>query len=394
VLVIALWAGGRQYARAQLVLNGAKISINQGAVLYVAGDVQYESGSVQNKGKWLLTGGWHNNGSGEVFTEDSDGTVELAGAGTAGQVVSGTPVTFPRLALSGSGTKELHTDVTISRELTLGGRSLDVGEHQLIILNPAPGAIISNNGSIITSTSKGQLVRSVKAGDQYTFPLGARGNRYRPVICRAGKEGRIMAQFLSYDPDQDQYNRNALEIGLSAVNSHFYHKIEKAGAVDELTCTIPFGSQPDGDFETIARWNGSRWQKVPETVIGSFTDPADASLNKSASFTVPVGENDHAAVLALASLSAGETRTLRVPNVFTPNSDGVNEAFVIPGLEQYPENELRIINRWGNTVYREKNYTNKWKAEGLHDGTYFYWLQVTTPTGERQVYKGWVTVVH
>lgn len=79
---------------------------------------------------------------------------------------------------------------------------------------------------------------------------------------------------------------------------------------------------------------------------------------------------------------------INVPGGFSPNGDGINDAFVITGLEKYPENELYIYNRWGNLVYSSIPYNNDWRGESNNntlklggeeviDGTYFYILYLT-----------------
>ncbi len=67
---------------------------------------------------------------------------------------------------------------------------------------------------------------------------------------------------------------------------------------------------------------------------------------------------------------------------FSPNNDGINDGFRIIGIEQYPDNQLSVFNRWGQIVYRKEQYENNvapWKGTynsyDLPDGTYFYVLE-------------------
>lgn len=84
---------------------------------------------------------------------------------------------------------------------------------------------------------------------------------------------------------------------------------------------------------------------------------------------------------------------LVISNVFTPNGDGVNDTFVVPGLETYSDNELTIINRWGNVVYQKTNYKNDWDGSGLVEGTYFYVLRAKNKAGVWDTYKGYLTLL-
>jgi gliding motility-associated-like protein len=97
--------------------------------------------------------------------------------------------------------------------------------------------------------------------------------------------------------------------------------------------------------------------------------------------------------VASVTLNANITG-LTIPNLFTPNGDGNNDAFEIIGLNQYPQNTLQIINRWGNEVFHADGYQNNWTGEGLNEGTYYYLLRITNPqTKEVQVLKGYITLI-
>lgn len=72
-----------------------------------------------------------------------------------------------------------------------------------------------------------------------------------------------------------------------------------------------------------------------------------------------------------------------IPNAFSPNGDGINDKWVVPGIEAFPENELFIYNRWGDLIYQAAPYQNEWagqtnrgvlNGDKVVDGTYFYVL--------------------
>ncbi|WP_158798239.1 gliding motility-associated C-terminal domain-containing protein [Pedobacter sp. L105] len=85
---------------------------------------------------------------------------------------------------------------------------------------------------------------------------------------------------------------------------------------------------------------------------------------------------------------------LSPPNLFTPNGDGTNDLFEIRGLNQYQQNELVIVNRWGNEVYKMKNYQNNWDGNGLNEGTYYYLLRVKKDAStDWKTLKGYVTLM-
>jgi gliding motility-associated-like protein len=65
----------------------------------------------------------------------------------------------------------------------------------------------------------------------------------------------------------------------------------------------------------------------------------------------------------------------KIPNVFTPNGDGINETFYIDGIEQFPNSTLTVWNRWGKVVYESPSYNNSWTAKDEVDGIYYYVLQ-------------------
>lgn len=68
-----------------------------------------------------------------------------------------------------------------------------------------------------------------------------------------------------------------------------------------------------------------------------------------------------------------------LPDVLTPNGDGVNDEFVFEG-DGNAELHLFIYNRWGAEVYAQKGYGLEWNGRSnngtrLTDGVYFYVIE-------------------
>ncbi len=82
-----------------------------------------------------------------------------------------------------------------------------------------------------------------------------------------------------------------------------------------------------------------------------------------------------------------------IPNVITPNDDGVNDVLRVKGLKKYIQNRIVIFNRWGDHLYESENYQNNWGAEGLVAGTYYYILWTQDESGAEKEYKGWIQVI-
>jgi gliding motility-associated-like protein len=78
--------------------------------------------------------------------------------------------------------------------------------------------------------------------------------------------------------------------------------------------------------------------------------------------------------LAISILSS----EIIVPNIFSPNSDYINDEFFIFGINN--NFELKIFNRWGSLIFSEYPYTNSWmgvdvKGNEISEGQYFYVLK-------------------
>ena len=87
---------------------------------------------------------------------------------------------------------------------------------------------------------------------------------------------------------------------------------------------------------------------------------------------------------------------LDAPNGFSPNGDGINDAFYVPELDTV-QGKLVVWNRWGDIVYQVDSYNNDWtgtcegpmcaisQGQPLPEGTYFYQIDAFGITQEGYV---------
>ena len=97
---------------------------------------------------------------------------------------------------------------------------------------------------------------------------------------------------------------------------------------------------------------------------------------------------------------------IEVFNVVTPNGDGIHDVLSIRGLEDFPDNTIRIYNRWGVQVYATNAYntqgnvfdgTSQGRAtvdvdNKLPVGTYFYILDYINDDGIQKSLSGYIYI--
>ncbi len=88
---------------------------------------------------------------------------------------------------------------------------------------------------------------------------------------------------------------------------------------------------------------------------------------------------------------------INVPNVFTPNEDGLNDVFIIQGKE-IEHFECSIFNRWGKKVYEWHDISKGWDGTSdnstmLSEGVYYYIISATGKDKKKYELNGSVTLI-
>ncbi|MCR9228906.1 MAG: gliding motility-associated C-terminal domain-containing protein [Flavobacteriaceae bacterium] len=155
--------------------------------------------------------------------------------------------------------------------------------------------------------------------------------------------------------------------------------------------TIPWNTRsnlieiPNATAESliVVGWSKASNQWV---IIGNTAFSGDIANGFLTSETfVP---NDYAAITFGTVPLPTDTFAVNNPTLgnyfLSPNGDGTNDFLIIDGMEESPNNSLRIFNRYGQKVFEKINYTNEFRgiantgtmvpnqAAGLPEGVYFY----------------------
>ena len=83
-----------------------------------------------------------------------------------------------------------------------------------------------------------------------------------------------------------------------------------------------------------------------------------------------------------------------IPNVFSPNGDGIHDKWEITSLAKYPGLTVKVFNRYGQLVYNAQGYANAWdgtyNGNPLPIGTYYF---IIDPGNGAARITGWVAII-
>jgi gliding motility-associated-like protein len=111
--------------------------------------------------------------------------------------------------------------------------------------------------------------------------------------------------------------------------------------------------------------------------------PFDLSESTLITFTYTIQDPEGLTDEGSVTLSF-DYKPLAISEGFSPNGDGNNDQWYIRSIENFPNNNIRIYNRWGLLVYQTNNYDNAstfWDGRAntgqqsgnyVDQGTYYY----------------------
>ena len=251
---------------------------------------------------------------------------------------------------------------------------------QTVVANDTPSGDGGNIYTLISSTAHGTLVFKpdgsftytatgmYSPSDQFTYRLCDTDNDCAVATASITIVHKTRNMVAPVAADDEVTTKGEQPIAIAVLKNDK----DEDGAL--LVSSLSVGRQPA--YGTISiNYDGTITYKANKAFVG-----VDG-------FTYTISDDGMPQQTATAKVTVTVTvADINVPTAFTPNGDGYNDYFEIPGIETYPHCHLQIYNRWGSLVYSAKSYGNTWDGKSnasnvlfgseLPEGTYFYHLDL------------------
>lgn len=92
-----------------------------------------------------------------------------------------------------------------------------------------------------------------------------------------------------------------------------------------------------------------------------------------------------------------DTIEVNVSEAITPNGDGINDTWFINNIQNYPNNSVKVYNRWGDLIFSKNNYQNDWngsytKGENNNLISSSYYYQIDLDGNGSIDHQGWIFI--
>ena len=182
-----------------------------------------------------------------------------------------------------------------------------------------------------------------------------------------------------------------------AVDDHSTTAINTPVVVNVLGNDIPNGATTPNVVATPA--NGT----VVVNVDGSIEYRPNTNFEGTDTFVYKLCNTD---ACASATVTIDVVNKIVPYNGMSVNGDGKNDYFHIGGIERYPNNVVRIYNRWGVKVFETEGYDNVTRvfrgisngrvtieqADKLPQGTYYYVIEYYDSNNNKESLVGWLYI--
>ena len=155
--------------------------------------------------------------------------------------------------------------------------------------------------------------------------------------------------------------------------------IDAGNDIDDIYgATINLGGSPTGPVGSTYNW-------TPDV---NFINQDDTTI-ANPDVTVLANETYFVTVTDINGCqNSDDINVTLIPDIsyssgFSPNNDGVNDTWAIEQIDQFPNCNVEIYNRWGTLLFKSTGYNEQWGGvyndKVLPIGTYYYVIELNDP---------------
>jgi gliding motility-associated-like protein len=172
--------------------------------------------------------------------------------------------------------------------------------------------------------------------------------------------------------------------------------------INQAEITINAGSSIK--LQTTNSGDVTKWKWTPNKYLDNANSAEPTMIAKESITYVCVAANDGNCVTRdeVKIVVVCNSGNIFVPNTFSPNGDGNNDVFYPRGKGVYTIKNLRIFNRWGETVFERSNFQandvnsgwdGTYKGVKLASDAYVYSLEIMCDNNTIVPSKGSITLI-
>ncbi len=146
------------------------------------------------------------------------------------------------------------------------------------------------------------------------------------------------------------------------------------------------------------KWSPVTYVTSPNS-LNTYVKPVEPTT-----FTLKVWDSTGCSASDDIFIDVDNNRNVFIPNVFSPNGDGINDKFTIgTGIGVDRINYMQIYDRWGELLYEVKNimpgesssygWDGKFRNQYMNTGVYVYLIEVKFLDNVSLLYRGDVTLM-
>lgn len=266
--------------------------------------------------------------------------------------------------------------VTVTNEF-----GCSVSDELMVTLHPVVKAVITSdskgvcNGQPVTLTASGGVFY------EWTDETGTLSVLNGSVTVAQPKENTIYTVTVIDDICDDNTDTASIEVEI-------FEPVNVSAGLD--TCVVI------GRSIRLNASGGVAYQWNHQELIDGRSDIANPEVRPTieTTFTVMITDKNGCIYEDQVTVCVKED-VFKLISIITPNGDGKNDFLFFPGIDDDPNNSLKIYNRWGTLIFEQDGYQIQGrKFDGIRNGerlpadTYYYIL-----TYQGETYKSSLTIL-